>query len=170
MRASTSIIAHRDVRRVPPPPPPSLSPVVAPLPWQLGVPIAALATFGLLLVQVSLKQTHAHPHVHAERFLWQTNVLLNIAIVYFALELVSPVVHVGFARFRRIPIDLGVFCDYFVLWTLAVTAIVPVELYVGAGDVHVSRPGMVGLYVTLGALLLLRTVAFLKFASSLTYG
>ena len=150
--------------------PPSLSPptpTVRSTPqWRLqfASPLVSLPT--LLLVVLALRN-HPHPHRHEDRFLWQTNVLFNIIIVYLAIETASPLLFRLIARFGSRTMDVGLHCDLIATWSFAVACTLPIEFYAAAGDVTISRLYMSLLYVGLAALFVLRVFFFVSFVSTL---
>ena len=113
------------------------------------------------LISFALKTNHEHPHTHEERFKWQTNVFLNIMIVYFALETASPCLHHVIHATRSRIFIVGLHCDYIVLWTSAFTCVLPIEFYLAAGDVTLSRVPLVFLYLGFASILFVRVVAFI---------
>ena len=122
------------------------------------VPLVALPE--LLLVLLGMRTDHSHPHAHDERFLWQTNLFLNLISAYLAFEVASPVVFVLFGKVGSVLLDVGLHCDYACLWSFALACTLPIEFYVASGDVDVPRGYLVLLYVGLLLLLAMRTWLF----------
>lgn len=128
------------------------------LPWTL--PLVALPL--LLVVALGLRVDHAHPHVHEERFLWQTNVFLNVVIVYLSLETAFPLVQHAVSRLGSRVVDVGLHCDYLTLWGAALACLLPVEFYAAAGDVTVSRALLTVVYVGFAFLVAIRSRLFVR--------
>lgn len=135
------------------------------LPWVL-VPVVSLTE--IFVIAFALKTAHPHPHRHEDRFQWQTNILFNIVLAYFALETASPLVFYVGSKCPSAFVHVGLYCDFFTAWGIAVACTIPVEFYVAAGDVDVHRPYMIVLYAGFVALLVLRTLALLAFVRRLT--
>ena len=150
---------------MPPRAPPRAAPYV--LPCAVAVPLTAVSVFGATFVGLALRTEHAHPHTHEERFLWQSNLYLNLILVYFSLEAASPLVHLAVGRLRSTVLDVGLFCDYVALWSVAVAMLLPIELYLDAGDLSLPRPRVVVLYAALGLAIALRSAAFVLLAKRL---
>ena len=127
--------------------------------WR-DVPLVLLSLAEFVHVQFTLKGTHQHPHTHAERFAWQTNIYLNVVMTYFALEIAFPVVRFALAHVESIFVDVGLVCDYFAVWGVAAIMTLPIELSHHAGDHEISRPDMIVLYAALGLALVLKTWSF----------
>lgn len=99
--------------------------------------VASLPFFaGAILVQTVVKNDHAHPHTHDERLLWQSNVYLNVVLVYAVFEAVFPIVRRGVCGGTVFAVGLR--CDYTALWAAAAIMMVPIELYDADADVVTS--------------------------------
>ena len=98
-----------------------------------------------------------------ERHLWQTNVYMNVVLVYFTLELVFAPAQYLASHLGSLVVNVGLLCDYFVAWSIAASMMLPVEFYVAADEVDVRRGDLILLYVFLGVALILRTVVFVRF-------
>lgn len=132
-------------------------------PWLVPLyPILSLPA--LLTVQLALKNDHAHPHTHEERFLWQSNLLLNILIVYLAIQSCFPVIHIAAQLCKSRVIDTGLWVDIISLWSFAVACLIPVHFYTASGDIpSASIVAWVAVYVLLFCLLGLNVVLFVRF-------
>ena len=125
-------------------------------------PILSLSA--LLTVQLGLKNDHAHPHTHEERFLWQSNLLLNILIVYLAIQSCFPVIHIAAQVCESRVIDTGLWIDIISFWSFAVACLIPVHFYTASGDIpSASIVAWVAVYVLLFCLLSLNVVLFVRF-------
>lgn len=131
-----------------------------PLHLEVAAPIASLPL--LVMVAVALRNDHSHPHRRDERFLWQTNLLFNLVIVYLALETASPLITRALSRLGSTVVDVGVQCDFIAAWSFATACLIPVEFYAASGDVAVRRSYMLLLYAGLLLLLAVRVVVFVS--------
>lgn len=167
---ATSLGFHVPAARAVPPPLPTVVTTQRDerrtfVPWWCAFPLyPGVALAGLFVVQFGMKNDHAHPHTHEERFLWQTNVFLNIVIVYLALQSVAPIAHhYAHTRLRSHVLDVGLFCDAFALWSIALASLLPVHFYVAAGDVpRPSHAAFVALYTALAVLLVANVLLLLR--------
>lgn len=132
-------------------------------PWLVPLyPLLSLSA--LLTVQLGLKNDHAHPHTHEERFLWQSNLLLNILIVYLAIQSFFPVIHIASQRCESRVIDTGLWVDIISFWSFAVACLLPVHFYTASGDIpSASVAAWVGVYMLLFCILGLNVVLFVRF-------
>ena len=127
-------------------------------------PILSLSA--LLTVQLGLKNAHAHPLTHEERFLWQSNLLLNILITYLAIQSCFPVIHIAARRCESRVIDTGLWVDIISFWSFAVACLIPVHIYTASGDIpSADVAAWVGVYVLLFCLLVLNVILFVRSVS-----
>lgn len=106
--------------------------------------------------------SHGHPHTHEERFQWQTTVLLNILVIYLALETASPLALLVMSRMASLPLDIAIHCFYIATLFFSASLLIPVEFYEAAGDVHLRRSHMTVLYAGLALVALIRVVSFAR--------
>lgn len=140
-----------------------LDPTFRIVPRCVAFGIFTASVSGVFVVQFLLKNEHSHPHRHDERFLWQSNLLLNIVIVYLSLQSASPLFHT-LARFLdSLVVDAGLLCDFLAFFCIAVTCLVPVHMMIAAGDIPTVNAGyFVLLYLLLAAIALSQIALFVR--------
>lgn len=122
--------------------------------------LALIPIPAIVLIFAVLRTEHTHPHTYEERYLWQTNLYLNLILFYLFLEVAFPLIR---KVSDSIVVEFGLHCDFFALWSAALTCLLPIELSISSGDVTLNRPALVALYLTLCILLVLRIHNFFKF-------
>ena len=140
----------------------------SPMPWR-SVPLVLLSLAEVVHIQTTLKTTHEHPHTHAQRFAWQTNLYLNVITTYFALEVAFPALRLALSHFHSVFVSVGLLVDYFVIWGVAAIVTLPIELSHHAGDHEISRPNMIVLYAALGVAFALKTWYLWDASRALTF-
>ena len=120
-----------------------------PLPYPALASLSLLSVCGVFVVQFSVKVDHAHPHTHDERLRWQSSILLNLVLTYFALQAVAPVLHHVIRRARSLVLDVGIIVDFVALGCFAIGCLVPVTMHAATGDVPITAGQLVAPYALL---------------------
>lgn len=122
------------------------------------VPLVALSE--AVFVLTVMRNQHSHPHSHEERFMWQTNLFLNLIAVYLSFEVASPFVLYLVVRFGGAL--YGILCQYVYacLWSFSMACTIPVLFYAASGDIHVPRGSFPLLYIGLSILFVTRVWLF----------
>lgn len=150
-----SLHEHRHVAISVPPPPRIITP--------RGILIACVPIVSLLelvFVLTVMRNKHSHPHSHDERFMWQTNLFLNLIVVYLSLEAASPLILHLAVRFGGALYGIVSQCVYACLLSFSIACTIPIQFYASSGDVHVPRGSFPFLYIGLSILLVMRSWLF----------
>ena len=132
----------------------------SPLPYPALVFLTLLSVCGVFVVQFSVKVDHAHPHTHDERLRWQSSILLNLVLTYFALQTVAPVLHISIRRARSLVLDVGLIVDFVALGCFALGCLVSVTMLASSDDIPISAEQLVAPYTLIALSLAINSYLF----------